>query len=270
MRRQAFVGTSEGHLKLLAHYGGLVLIMDGWNELEATSRKRVYHEIRALQRDFPDLGIVVSARRQALDVPISGPLVEIDALTEDQQLEIARALRGSQGEVILDHAWQTTGVRELVATPLYLTALLAHTLGEIFPKTKEEVLGLFVIEHERVTDKAEALHDMLFGFHKEILKALAVEATYAANTSIPDILARKVVKRIVDQLCTQGQISNAPQPAVVLDVLVSHHLLVRSGTETGDLVFQHQQFQEWYASFEVEELMRATKRRLMSEASLSP
>ena len=42
----------------------------------------------------------------------------------------------------------------------------------------------------------------------------------------------------------------------VLDVLVSHHLLVRTGGAAAAISFQHQQFQEWYASFEVEALMR--------------
>jgi hypothetical protein len=46
--------------------------------------------------------------RQALDVPIRGQAVEIDILSENQQLEIARALRGVDGEVLLDHAWQAS------------------------------------------------------------------------------------------------------------------------------------------------------------------
>jgi hypothetical protein len=258
VRRRAFVGEREEHLKLLALSGRLVLLMDGWNELDAASRKRATSEIGSLQREFPGLGIVVSTRRQALDVPISGPLVEIDTLAEGQQLEIARALRGTEGEAILDHAWRTPGIRELVAIPLYLTALLAHIRGETFPTTKDEVLHLFVTEHEQSADKAEALRAALFGFHQEMLTALAVEATHAANTTIPSRQARAAVKRVEDRLSDDGQITSTPQPTAVLDALVSHHLLVRSGTETGGGVsFQHQQFQEWYASFEVEQLMRA-------------
>ncbi len=258
VRRHAFVGACEEHLKLLAHRGRLVLVMDGWNELDAVSRTRVHHGIRALQRDFPGLGVVVSARRQAMDVPISGPMVKIDALTYDQQLEIARALRGSQGAAILDHAWRTSGVRDLVTIPLYLTALLAHTSGDAFPTTKEEVLRLFVAEHERSTEKAEVLHTELFGFHTQMLTALAAEATRTVKTVISDNQARSVIKRVEDELSDQGQmqISTAPQPKTVLDVLVSHHLLIRSEAETAELSFQHQQFQEWYASFEVEALMR--------------
>jgi hypothetical protein len=257
VHRRAFTGVQEDHLALLAHHGRLVLILDGWNELDAASRKRATGEIRLLQREFPDLGIVVSTRRQALHVPISGPVVEIDLLTDDQQLEIARALRGPQGEAILDHARLTPGVRDLVAIPLYLAALLAYTQGATLPTTKEEVLRLFVTEHERAPEKAEALREAVFGSHPKILTALAVETTHASSTTISDIQARVVVRRVEDQLFTDGQITNAPQPTTVLDVLVSHHTLVRSGAGTGALSFQHQQFQEWYASFEVESLMCA-------------
>lgn len=254
--RNTFIGVKQEHLTLLAHSGRMVLIMDGWNELDASSRKRASAEIKALQREFPNLSIIISTRRQALDVPIAGPVVEIDMLGEDQQLEIARALRSTDGEAILDHAWRTDGVRELVAIPLYLTALLARTPGASLPTTKEEVLRLFVEEHERPPEKATALHEAFFGFHTGALRALAVEATRRNSTALSEGAARSVVKSVEDRLVAEGQISTAPQPTAVLDALVSHHLLVRAGTVTAAISFQHQQFQEWYASLEVEALMR--------------
>jgi hypothetical protein len=256
VQHQAFVGEGEARLKLLAHSGRLVLVMDGWNELDPASRLRARVEIKKLQREFPGLAIVISTRRQALDVPLSGPVVEIDTLTENQQMEIARALRGSEGEAILDHAWRTPGVRELIAIPLYLTALMAHTTGDRLPTTKEELLRVFVVAQERDAEKAEMLRGAMFGFHSEILTALAVEASHAGTTSLSDGGARAVVKRTEDRLIAEGQITGLSQPMTVLDVLVSHHLLVRSGTDAAGISFQHQQFQEWYASFDVEALMR--------------
>ena len=257
MRRRAFAGVQEEHLMKLAHHGRLVLILDGWNELDAASRKRATSEIRLMQREFPDLGIIVSTRRQALDVPISGPVVEIDTLSEGQQLEIARSLRGAEGEAILDHAWRTPGVRDLVAIPLYLTTLLSHTSGATLPTTKQEVLRLFVTEHERPVEKAEALREVIFGFHPRILTALAVEITHTSSTTISDLRACAVVRQFEDQLVAYGHITTPPQPTAVLGALISHHTLVRFHTGTGTISFQHQQFQEWYASFEIETLMIA-------------
>jgi hypothetical protein len=256
LRRAAFRDAREQHFMLLAHHGRLVLIFDGWNELDSEARKRAAAEIARLRRDFPRLGIIVSTRRQALHVPISGPVVEIDVLTADQQLEIASALQGERGEALIDHALRTPGVRDLVSIPLYLSALLARTTDGRMPTTKEQVLRLFVTEHERQPDKAAALRETLFDFHPHMLTALAVEATRSGNTAISDTRARIAVAQVEQGLVAAGQMVTAPQPTNVLDVLVSQHMLVRSGAESA-VSFQHQQFQEWYASFEVERVMRA-------------
>src|SRR5262249_31488552 len=68
LRRQAFDGLRERHMMLLAHHGRLVLLLDGWNELDLEARRRATADINRLQRDFPRLAIIISTRRQALDV----------------------------------------------------------------------------------------------------------------------------------------------------------------------------------------------------------
>jgi hypothetical protein len=108
------------------------------------------------------------------------------------------------------------------------------------------VLRLFVEEHEQPPEKAAALREAFFGFHTEVLQALAVNATRRNSTALSEGAARSVVKAVGERLVADGQISIAPQPTVILDVLVSHHLLVRAGSVSGAISFQHQQFQEWY------------------------
>ena len=255
LHRNAFQAFRIQHFMLLAAHGRLVLLLDGWNELDPTSRSGLIYELKALRRDYPLLGVVISTRRQASDVPISGPMIEVDALSEDQQLEIARALRGEDGEALLDHAWRTPGVRELISIPLYLNALLSYATSGAMPQTKEEVLRLFVDEHERAPEKAETLQRELLGCHRPILAALAVEATTAANTVIEIVRARAVITDVENELAAAGQISLRPQPSTVLDVLVNHNTLVRA--DSNGVSFQHQQFQEWHASLEVEKLMLA-------------
>jgi hypothetical protein len=254
--RKAFQSVHLQHVMLLAEYGRLALILDGWNELEEQSRKRAANDIKSLQRDFPEIRIVVSTRQQALDVPISGPVIRIQGLSESKQVELARALRGTDGEAVLDHSWRTPGLRELVAIPLYLTALVSRTSGGTLPTTKEEILRMLVEQHEQAGARAETLRENLFGLHKEFLAAIAGEGTGAGSTAISENRARAAVKRAEDRLSAEGQLAAPPQPSVVLDVLVGFHMLVRSGAGSGTISFQHQQFQEWYASFEVEALMR--------------
>jgi hypothetical protein len=150
-RRNAFRSFCRQHFMQLAYHGRLALLLDGWNELDPTSRIRATRDLKALRRDYPLLGVVIWTRRHQL--PISGPTIEIEALSEDQQLELARALRGPDGEALVDQAWRTPGVRELIAIPLYLTALLRSTPGAQFPRTKEEVLRLFVTQHEQAPER---------------------------------------------------------------------------------------------------------------------
>ena len=174
VRRNAFRLFKPQHFMQLAYHGRLVLLLDGWNELNPDARKRAHDDLKSLKREFPQLGIVIGTRKQAL--PIPGAVIEIEALSDDQQRELASKLRGKDGEALVDQAWRTPGVRELISIPLYLNALLASTPGTALPQTKEEVLNTFVTQHEHAPEKAEILHNALLGFHKAILIGLAVEA----------------------------------------------------------------------------------------------
>lgn len=249
--RPAFKGVSESDFREAAAQPGVVLLLDGWNELDAAARARARVQISALKAELPELSLIVSTRKQVLDVPFSGARVELLALNEGQQLQIARAMRGEGGAKLLDDAWRTPGVRELVTIPLYLTALLSLPDGAPFPATKEEVLRHFVAAHEMEARRAEALKAVTQGLQPEYLDALAVFATQAANTAISDNSARRSISETETRLVKDGQIAVKPEPDAVLEVLVANHVLMRAG-ETPGVAFQHQQFQEWYASHTVE------------------
>jgi len=252
--RTAFRAFREQDFQSLATLGRLTLVLDGWNELDPASRRKAAAEINRLQRESPLLRIVVSTRRQAVDVPLVGhQLVEIQPLSDEQQMEIARAIAGPAGERLLDHAWRQSGLRDLVSIPLFLTALLQAPHGTM-PETKEEVLRLYIEANERIPKNADALRDGFGGLHFDVLRGLAVTATRAANTTISDAHSRSVVADVEQRLKAAGQITTEPQPIVVLDLLVSHHTLTRI-KDSGSVSFQHEQIQEWYASFEVERLM---------------
>jgi hypothetical protein len=240
-------------LLLLAANDRLTILLDGWNELDQTGRDRAFAEIERLQREYRLLRIAVSTRRQAMDLPIAGPTVEVQPLSDLQQLVIARGIAGEVGEKILDSAWRTPGVRELVATPLYLHALISNRSG-VMPTTKEEVLRLFIAGQEKKPIHAAAFDSVIYGIQREVLIGLGIEATSTANTSICDSRAKAVVSGVEQRLCDAGELGKSPpQPKTVLDVLVNHHVVVRKGGD--NIAFQHQQFQEWYASFEVEAVM---------------
>ncbi len=253
--RATFRGKiTEDDFRAVAQKPGIYLLLDGWNELDGEARRRATAELKRLQADLPELGLFVSTRKQSLDVPFDGAAVELQPLGESEQMAIARVLRGDDGARIVDQAWRTSGVRELVSIPLYLTALISLPDGQPFPTTKEEILRHFVQAHEQQADHAEPLKEAVKGLQTEFLSALAVTATHAANTSIPETNARRSVAQTDDLLVKDGQLTIKLQTTDVLDALVSHHVLVRTGEPAG-YSFQHQQFQEWYASNDVERAM---------------
>ncbi|MCL8382943.1 NACHT domain-containing protein [Xanthobacter aminoxidans] len=254
LKRPAFNGISEQDFRTVATKAGVVLLLDGWNELDAAARERARVQITALKTELPELGLVISTRRQALDIPFAGTRVDLLPLDDEQQMEIARAMRGEAGAQLVEQAWRTAGVRELVTIPLYLTALLSLPEGAPFPTTKEEVLRRFVAAHEQEARPAAALHAVALGFQRDYLDNLAMFATTTANTAITDSNARKSVAETARGLVADGQMTITTQPDTLLDTLVSNHVLTRSG-DTPGYSFQHQQFQEWYASHYVERLM---------------
>lgn len=254
--RHSFRALAPGHFMQLAYHGRLLLLLDGWNELDEASRIAAQNDIRALKRDFPLLAIVVGTRPQAL--PIKGPIVEIEPLTPEQQRELAAALRGAEGEKLVDQAWRTAGIRELITIPLYLRALLTIKPGEPFPRTKEELLRKFVQQHEHAPEKMATLKRELLGFHREFLVGLAVEANRIMKTSISDSVANRIVSEVQSRLEAEKQLRATLQPPKILDTLADTHMLVRRNDDA-IVHFQHHQFQEWYASFWVEEIMKQAR-----------
>ena len=264
LRRPSFRNLTENDFHTVAANAPVVMLLDGWNELDPAAREHARVEIETLKANCPGLSLLISTRRltsgqhhnatlrQSSDVPFSGRHVELLPLDAEQQMDIATAMRGDTGAKLLDQAWRTAGLRELVTIPLYLTALLSLPEGAPFPTTKEEVLGYFVAAHEGEARRIEALRTVAKGFQQNYLGGLAAFAQQTGNTAITDSSARRVISEIADQLIRHGQLAAKPEPSGILDLLVNNHLLTRTG-DTPGVSFQHQQFQEWFASRAVEE-----------------
>ena len=252
----AYDGITEQGILDRAVENRLTLVLDGWNELDKSARGRAVAEIDELKLNYPLLRIVISTRRQATELPITGMMIHLQGLSDDQQMEIARSVSGEDGVKIVDSAWRTKGLRDLVSIPLYLNALVTNALGGALPTTKEEVLKLFIEGQERKRPHVDELRDVLEENHRPILIKLAAAATPSGNTYLSDTSARTIVSAVERELSDAGQFSiNVPSPMVVLDTLVNHDVLVRA--LDGSVGFQHQQLQEWHASFDVEGAMLA-------------
>ncbi len=220
LKRASFREISEGEFHTVAAPPGVLLLLDGWNELDSASRRRAEVELRRLEMELPHLSLLVATRKQALDVPIDGTRVTLQPLSDTEQLEIARALRGEAGERLVDEAWRTAGLRELVPILLYLTELPDLPEGRPFPTTKEEVLRQFVAVHEEDYQKAEVLEQVTQGEHQRYLADIGVTATHAANTIVVEATARSTISDTGEALVAEGQIAAKSEPHEVLEAFV--------------------------------------------------
>lgn len=255
LHRPSFRGISEDRLRAAAAEPGVVLLLDGWNELDIAARQRARVQLASLKAELPNLGLIISTRRQSLDVPIEAMRVDLLPLSYRQQEAIAREINGEPGVRIVDEAWRTPGIRELVSIPLYLKVLLSLPHGSTVPTTKEELLRRFVEAHEAVPEHAEALRTALADLHDRYLRDLAARATSVSAVALSEADARRSIVETGRLLTAEGQVVAPPQPHDALEALVSNHVLLRAGDAPG-YSFQHQQFQEWYASHTVEDRIR--------------
>lgn len=254
LKRTEFKNVSEENFREIASKGRVTLLLDGWNELNAPSRIRARVQLEALKAEFPEIHLVLTTRQQLLDVPIDGEFVELLSLNENQQSQIASSLKGDEGITLVDKALRTSGLNELIKIPLYLVALLKLPKEKVFPTTKEELLRHFVNIHQSDLAKAETLNDTLQGEQTEYLVNLAVFAMKSSNTVIPETNAKRTISETSFFLEQEGQITQKPQPLHVLEALIANHVLIRR-PDTTSFMFQHQQFQEWYASHLIEKLI---------------
>lgn len=254
VERNAFCMFRRQHLMQLAYWGKLTLLLDGWNELSPASRLHAISSLEALSRDYPQLGIVISSRRK--ESVMSGPAVQVLPLTTAQQTEIAAGALGDNGLELLARASHARGIRDLTSVPLYLNALLALESGSALPTTKEALLKLLVQQHTSSPAQIERVQAATYGFEDEILRSLADHATQSGITAIPAREANAVVSKTLRILAEAGQLGAGLPPIPVIEALVAVHLLIRSAGDQAPISFQHQLFQEWFASTQVESLMK--------------
>lgn len=251
--RQAFAGIRSEHLKFLAAHGEIAFLLDGWNEVTPTARLALIKTMRALRREFPLLVICITTRPQAAAVPFVARTLHVESLSDRQQEDLAFR-HGSVGQELLDRVRRTSGVRDLARVPFYLQALLLVGDDRALPTTKEGTISLLVKQHEDIPERAEQLRQSTLGQHRRYLSDLAVSMMLARTTALDDTAARQSLRATNTKLLTEGLVQNAPEPASVLETLVTTHVLVHGEGDTYS--FQHQQFQEWYAAGHVEARMR--------------
>lgn len=258
--KSSFRDVSFSNLQQLAMAGKLILLCDGWNEITGELRATARTELEKFLRKYPDCSVLIATRTLA-PAPFRTPATYyLLPLTRAKQETILVDHLGVKGSDLLTKARRIPGLRDVLQVPLYLAALAAIGSKGVLPTTKEEVIARLIEIHARDPLHDDALTKLLKGCHDTYLRTLAVKLIEAGTVNITAMELRPVFAEVARRLAAEGRIGTTPEPSDVIDVLVSHHVLVERDNGGDKLYsFQHQQFQEWYASFWAEStLMSAT------------
>ncbi|MFT5602042.1 MAG: hypothetical protein ACI9N1_002292 [Flavobacteriales bacterium] len=244
---------SLGNIRSLARHGHLVFFIDGWNELSGEKLKKARININTFQKEYPNSGILIATRAISLPPKLTmGFNVTLNRLDGYKRDEIIRNTVGDkEADELIALIDDKTALRQIAQTPFYLDILLSvYQCDGFLPETKEALLS----KCTHINDDKEELIEELNGCHHKYMTALSVEMFGVGTTRLGNDSACKTIASVSQNLIDAGKFTSPPDPPKILDFLAKYHLLInRKGGKSWQ--FQHQQFQEWYASRWVEKLL---------------
>jgi hypothetical protein len=129
----------------------------------------------------------------------------------------------------------------------------------MLPATKDEAIHRFIDNLEGRVGHRDVLREQLQNRQRPYLCAAAGLLISQGDITISESNLRREIATVADRLVGDGQISQKPDAQLVIDALVSHHVLIERANPGTECLysFQHQQFQEWFASFYVQDCIIA-------------
>lgn len=255
--RASFKGLEDAVARM-ARQGRLTVFFDGWNELTPDQRGVAQVSLDKFTREYPDAAAVVGSRALSPSPFPGTKRISVAPLARSQQEAILVQRLGPGGSELLTRARRVEGLRDVLQTPLYIDALAALGMTGELPRSKEAVLRRFVEKHRDKPENFERLKSFFRKQEDSYLEEIAWRMTSEDGVSLSeDALVASAISTST-ALQEQKRITEPPQPTEVADALVSYHLLTEVAAGGSDRLFsfQHQQFQEWYASKRVEKIFR--------------
>ncbi len=259
-------------LSRMAETGRLVIMLNGWNEIPGTLKAYCVEELNQLSTAADVLSIVIVSRSSS-DIPSlpNAKRVEVQGLTWVGQSAIIRAeLNHSASAALLDVLTKNTQLRHAARSPLILRGLIAQARkGTIVYSSVLELLAAAVQAFEEDGQRKLALSTSPIDAHQgEYLEELACILTQNKSINCSRNEALKALNSAAAKLAESRLIGQPPQPAAVLEVLISHHLL---HLEDNVIRFAHQRFQEYYAAQRLlRECIDGTQNHLLQMAVNQP
>lgn len=242
-------GVTSAELTRLAEAGRLVILLNGWNEISASSklvcRDGLIHQAVTTEA----LSVVVTSRSLS-DKPnlSSARQVEVRGLAWQGQSAVVRAELGAERSApLLDLLAKDTHLRHAARSPLILRGLIAQARkGVVAHSSTFDLLGVAVQAFEEDDQRNLVLSAApVDGHQRAYLEELACRLTQQRATNCSKNDALQAVHAAATHLAEHQLIGALPQLTSVLGVLASHHLL---HIDDGVVRFAHERFQEYFAA----------------------
>ena len=229
-------------------------LLNGWNEISETESLAGLEALKELERSFPSAGIIVATRKHHVSPPLPGALrCRIRPLSRTQRSDYLLKRLAERAPELQERLDTDSVLDELTRTPLILAGVAKlFEAGKRIPEAKYGVLDEIVrLVEESGTHREQLQLPPISGRSAEYLRGLAVDMTRRGATVLSDELARAAIASISGTFLEAKQISATPDPGVILNALVAHHVLERLEYPALVFRFQHQQFQELFAASHV-------------------
>lgn len=233
-------------------------LLNGWNEISEVLSEEAVRALAELERSFPAAGIIIATRTHHIKPPLPGSFrLKLLALSRAQRNDYLKQALADRAIELVSQLEGNRSLDELTRTPFILSEVATlFASGIPIPTTK---LGVLSAVMQRIEDTDEHRDHLqcppLSALATDYLASLAFEMTAQGHVDISEEQARRIVSSASHALRDAGQIGAVPEPASVLNVLCGHHVLERLEYPSVAFRFQHQQFQEFYATSRLTRLL---------------
>lgn len=247
-------GVQAADLARVATQEHLDIVLNGWNEVPERHVDSALMRVAGIERDLPGTGVIVATRGTSIRPPLPGlSLIRILPLNREQRRQYVELALGGRASDLLHQLEAHDTLDEITRTPLLLAEVIElFAAGRPLPLAKLDILrAMSMLMQETDEHRGPLQRAPLFGRADSYLSALAFRMTKEGNVDIPDDEARKTIADESAALHAAGQLMSVPEPALALDALCAHHALERRPYPKISYRFQHQQFQEFFASLRI-------------------
>lgn len=246
----------EPGLATLAQAGRLLLLLDGWNELSPTARDWAWEALDDLERLHPKILLAITSRSGTVRPHGTMMRLDLTPFERGRQFELARLVDGEAGAQALTRARAKPGLRPLLATPLFLTAILAQTKAGTLPTDRDTTIATLV---ERARGLGKARNAIRAGLQSQQDRLLADIAWWLMEdegVAIVEPAILRLLDESLAQLRTERTLFTQVTAPEALDLLLSDSILAATGEPGARVItFAHQLLQEWFAAGRLAEMI---------------